>query len=115
MSGELQSYYDSFRTGYWAEEDETACPCRGNGWALSDVDTWHECPIHFEGQLHPDAYESYPVEGGGIEAAEAADYLSRVEWAVKRGRASFTREEAARRAPVTRVVVDVDDSDEIPF
>jgi hypothetical protein len=50
----LQAYYNAFKRGDWATQDPNACPCRGNGWALSDVDTWHECPIHYTGQRHPE-------------------------------------------------------------
>ena len=50
---ELQSYYDAFKTGAWADPDPKKCLCRGFGWALSDVDTWHECPIH-KGHRHPE-------------------------------------------------------------
>lgn len=61
---ELQAYYDSFRTGYWAHPDADRCPCRGRGWALSEVDTWHTCPIHYNGQPGPD---DYPDESAGAE------------------------------------------------
>lgn len=54
---EHQAYYDAFRTGYWAHSDAASCPCRGMGWALSEVDTWHECPVHYKGQRHPEDYE----------------------------------------------------------
>jgi len=61
---ELQTYYDNFRTGYWAHPDADRCPCRGRGWALSEVDTWHTCPIHYNGQPGPD--DDYPdVENTG--------------------------------------------------
>lgn len=50
----LQAYYDDFRTGHWADPDASRCPCHGSGWALSDVDTWHECPCHYAGQQHPE-------------------------------------------------------------
>ena len=56
----LQAYYDAFCQGYWATDDPVHCPCRGNGWAASDVDTWHTCPIHYQGQAHP---EDYTEEG----------------------------------------------------
>lgn len=59
----LQDYYNEFKMGYWAEEDPQHCLCHGNGWALSDVDTWHECPIHYKGQLNPENYD-------GTETAE---------------------------------------------
>jgi len=109
---ELQAYYDAFRTGYWATENEGECPCHGSGWALSEVDTWHKCPVHFRGQLSPEASDGLP-----FEALEEAYLLSRSEWAVQRGLASFTHEEAARRAPATvpAPAVPVSDDDEIPF
>ncbi len=53
---ELQQYYDDFCSGYWADEDPNRCRCGGGGWALSEVDTWHECPIHYKGQIHPEVY-----------------------------------------------------------
>jgi hypothetical protein len=85
--GELQDYYDNFRTGYWACEDETECPCRGRGWALSEVDTWHKCPVHFVGQLDPLLMDSVD----DWDYLDAADYGSRLAWAVKHGLASFTQ------------------------
>lgn len=55
----LKDYYDEFRRGYWADEDPNVCKCRGSGYALSDVDTWHECPFHYrKGQRHPE--DDYP-------------------------------------------------------
>jgi hypothetical protein len=59
---DLQLYYDYFRTGYWADPDPQQCLCRGRGWALSDVDTWHKCPCHYKGQLHPEEYIEDPKE-----------------------------------------------------
>jgi len=57
----LQAYYDDFRSAPWAHEDPSLCGCRGSGWALSDVDTWHECPIHYrKGQGHPE--DDYPED-----------------------------------------------------
>jgi len=38
----------------WAELDEDKCACHGCGWAEVSKDEWVECPLHFEGQLHPD-------------------------------------------------------------
>lgn len=54
---ELQAYYEAFCTGYWANPDEDRCQCRGSGWALSEVDTWHACPAHYKGQPHPEDYD----------------------------------------------------------
>ena len=110
---ELAAYYEAFRTGYWAEENETVCPCHGSGWALSEVDTWHECPVHFRGQPSPESHEGFESD------EEYAVYYNdcMVKWAVDHKLAEYTREEAARlsyRAPVAAVVVPADDND-IPF
>lgn len=50
----LQGYYDNMQSGLWAEVNPTSCPCRGNGWLLSQVDTWHRCPVHGQGVPSPD-------------------------------------------------------------
>jgi hypothetical protein len=39
---------------HWCHMDESKCPCGGQGWAEVDNGTWKECPVHFEGQLHPE-------------------------------------------------------------
>lgn len=39
---------------HWCHMDEFQCPCGGQGWAQVDNDSWKECPIHYEGQLHPE-------------------------------------------------------------
>lgn len=108
----LQAIYDEFRTGCWASEED--CLCHDSGWALSDVDTWHKCSIHFCGQLSPEACDSYSREDCtfDVEAFQAAYHMSLVEWAVERGRASFTREEAALR--VSRPIP-ASSNDDIPF
>ncbi len=33
---------------------EENCHCRGGGWVLSDRDVWYECPLHYNGQAHPE-------------------------------------------------------------
>jgi hypothetical protein len=38
---------------YWAELDESSCPCGGSGWA-SRKSEYVNCPIHYNGQLHPE-------------------------------------------------------------
>lgn len=50
---ELQHYYQNFCANYWAHPDAEICRCKGRGWVLSEVDTWHECPYH-KGQPHPE-------------------------------------------------------------
>ena len=70
---ELQSYYDAFKTGAWAHADASKCPCGGSGWALSDVDTWHECPVHYHGQAHPEDLgfeDEAPVEAAALAELE---------------------------------------------
>jgi hypothetical protein len=58
----LQAYFNEFSEGHWADPDEKVCGCRGSGYALSDVDTWHKCPYH-PATRHPedDYYDDDPV------------------------------------------------------
>ena len=72
----LQAYYNEFRCGHWADHDPDVCLCHGSGWALSDVDTWHECPVHYAGQLHPEVACDCETE----EEYEAMDKASRAEF-----------------------------------
>lgn len=51
---ELQQCYDAAERGFFAREDVEECGCRGSGWFLSEVDTFHQCPVHFRGQVHPE-------------------------------------------------------------
>ena len=52
---ELQHYYNNFRAGSFERLDPARCGCRGTGYALSEVDTWHKCPVHYTpGQRHPE-------------------------------------------------------------
>jgi len=53
---EQSNYYENYcRGGAFAREDADECGCRGSGWFLSEVDTWHECPAHYvAGQRHPE-------------------------------------------------------------
>lgn len=41
-----QDEFNEFSRGYWADPDPKLCLCRGSGYALSDLDTWHKCPYH---------------------------------------------------------------------
>lgn len=68
---EQQAYYEAFRTGYWADPDPAFCRCRGRGWALSEVDTWHQCHIHYKGQRHP---EDEPLSYDDIPAHQRCDF-----------------------------------------
>ena len=51
---ELQHYYDSVCAGGWQDSDPRHCGCRGRGWFLSEVDTWHQCRYHGVGVRHPE-------------------------------------------------------------
>jgi len=67
---ELQSHYEMMRSGCWASSDPEDCLCHGNGWALSEVDTWHKCPVHFRGQLSPEAMDHFEDESDWLAAEE---------------------------------------------
>lgn len=56
MYSELQQYYECFEARLAAPEGIPAdrCRCRGKGWILSEVDTLHKCPDHYDGQPHPE-------------------------------------------------------------
>lgn len=50
---EFSRYLESFELLAF-DPDVTRCKCRGNGWALSELDTWHKCRYHYKGQPHPE-------------------------------------------------------------
>lgn len=70
---ELEQYYYNFKN---CPQDldlpADVCRCRGTGWLLSDVDTWHVCRAHNVGQRHPDDYREYDDDEGSLEAAPRA-------------------------------------------
>ena len=51
----LQQEFNELQTGNWAEQNPSKCPCRGRGWLLSDLDTWHQCPVHGSGAPYPES------------------------------------------------------------
>jgi len=59
----LQAYYNQIAYGgedsppSWINPDPEKCGCRGKGWYLSDLDTYHQCQVHFNGQMHPEMEE----------------------------------------------------------
>ena len=73
----LQHQFNDFRNNlrHVSREDREECPCSGHGWIMSDFDTWHECPVHFQGQRHPascelafaDVVEVFKVVDNGVE------------------------------------------------
>lgn len=103
---ELQAYYDNYRAGYWASPDAEECACHGRGYALSEVDTWHECRYHHvPGQHHPDdececgeeVCVDYVAPGQPLAPVEMSDMAP----------AAMADESAAFGGPF--------DDDEIPF
>lgn len=73
---ELQHYYDMCRQGAFARNDADECGCRGHGWFLSEVDTWHECPVHYAGQRHPEddrSDEEFAADEAAAHAAREAE------------------------------------------
>lgn len=55
----LQNEYDSFRHNYGSlcVQDPEECLCKGHGWVSSPFDTYHECPVHYDCQRHPESDE----------------------------------------------------------
>jgi len=54
-SSEYESYYANFDANQDVDRPAETCACRGHGWILSDLDTWHECRAHYAGQPHPES------------------------------------------------------------
>ena len=73
---ELQHYFSEFcQSGAWVREKASECGCGGHGWFLSEVDTFHQCRVHYTGQPHPEDPELYEDEMvcgvcGGTEELE---------------------------------------------
>jgi hypothetical protein len=67
---------------FWAELDESHCPCEGRGWA--DIEgNWTECPIHFEGQIHP---ESKQLLLDDLKQLQEEERKSILRWKMKKTR-----------------------------
>ena len=96
-----QVYEMACYTSLWADEDPSRCGCRGRGWMLSDVDTWHQCPAHGRGVMHPE------------EAEYEAEIREEVESAAKA--AGLSVEAYLASLDVAEPVAVVADDDGIPF
>jgi hypothetical protein len=60
---EYETYYREVCTSHaWADHDADDCGCKGRGWWLSEIDTWHACPFHGKGVPHPEYPESEDLE-----------------------------------------------------
>ena len=52
---EYSDYYQDCNRGSFARANASECGCRGHGWFLSQVDTWHQCPAHWTPECrHPE-------------------------------------------------------------
>lgn len=71
----------------WMEIDEDKCRCRGLGWAEVPSDKYIECPIHYEGQLHPDTRALLFDEPNRLAEEERK---SRLHYQIREGRARIT-------------------------
>jgi len=72
----IEAYVNNYiRPGAWAHPDTKECGCRGRGWWLSELDSWHECRYHHRGQPHPD--EMHDVE----DYASEPPVVQNIRWA----------------------------------
>jgi len=70
MTSEYEIYFNEFcKSGAWFHEDVSECGCKGRGWFLSQLDTWHKCSVHNDGQ--PDPEYGTDEEWEAYEAAKA--------------------------------------------
>jgi len=73
---DLQRAYDAIAYGGddspppWIQEDAAACGCRGTGWYSSPLDTFHRCPLHYNGQRHPEDYSQEEAEEAARQVQE---------------------------------------------
>jgi hypothetical protein len=60
---EAQMHVGAIEAGWSSTEDPETCACHGGGWILSQLDSWHACPVHHvKGQRHPeDGYDDAPM------------------------------------------------------
>ena len=78
-----QVYEEACCTSTWSDPDPALCGCHGCGWFLSDVDTWHLCPRHNDGQPPSDApeedWEAYYAKKAGTFVMPAVEMPAPVE------------------------------------
>lgn len=70
---------------FWAEIEDTICPCTGSGWAEVS-EQWQECPIHYLGQLHPESRLLLLDEPIKLREEER---LSRLRWKINNAKESI--------------------------
>lgn len=57
---------------YDCRPDASECWCRGSGWVLSNWDSFHRCPYHYDGQPHPEESEPEYDSAEPCDCAECA-------------------------------------------
>ena len=87
MSSEYAAYGRQLASGAWAEINPTRCPCHGTGVMLSNLDSWHKCPIHRQddhlGNLRR-AFATFGEMAMEIAGLSKSDFLYRVEEGAQR-------------------------------
>jgi hypothetical protein len=109
----LQAEFDEFCRGYWADPDPKQCRCRGSGYALSDLDTWHQCPYHWTKQTrHPE--EDWGDEPNPDQSLEVVSHNPQEKPKVPE---DITEEDmiAAEFKPASPPPAEPLNEDEIPF
>jgi hypothetical protein len=71
---------------YWAELDDEKCPCQGRGWAEIGTEL-EQCPLHFEGQLHPDTVSLLFDDPKRLQDEERK---SKLKWHIAKSRLDIT-------------------------
>lgn len=89
---ELQTYYNEYcMPRAWQRDDPNECGCYGRGWFVSELDTVHQCNLHYHGQPHP--------EDGGEEDGEMGEFVGPLQEWPERG-APFADDATLRSYPV---------------
>lgn len=71
--------YTQMERGLWAEQNPSRCPCRGNGWFLSDWDIWFKCPIHGWNVPHPDEEAVFDDDAHWLHCMRSAYTMFRIQ------------------------------------
>ena len=86
----LANEYAEYQSGSWAMTNPSECPCT-SGWLLSDLDTFHRCPIHGRGVPHPED------ENADFDMAAHALAIHRAAWVSFRTRSGLPERVFRRR------------------
>jgi hypothetical protein len=70
----------------WANLEEAHCPCQGTGWAQMEDESWENCFLHFEGQLHPESKLLLLDDAKKLKEEERRSHL---RWKIQKARSSI--------------------------